>query len=337
MPSVFFTGTHTELYADNGFALYAETTKPDATGITYGVYGKSSNASIDPYAIGFGGFFESAGTSGGAGVYGKHTYKGVHGYADGSGGSGVYGRHWTDSSGYGGYFLTRGDRSSAGVVGINDTSYDTEGRLAYVGSSPEFPIAAGVYGTETSSGYGYAGYFVGEVFTSGKATDAGRTLMIDHPLDPENKYLQHSAVESSEMLDVYNGNVTLDDDGTARVTLPEWFEALNRNFRYQLTCIGGFAPVYIASEISDNQFSIAGGTPGLKVSWQVTGVRHDPWANANPTAVELDKPEHQRGLYLHPDAYAQPAERGVNYADRFSLSAPPENPDITLDTRQLED
>jgi hypothetical protein len=107
------------------------------------------------------------------------------------------------------------------------------------------------------------------------------------------------------MLNIYNGNVTLDEKGEAWVQLPEYFEALNKDFRYQLTCIGGFAPVYVAEEISDNRFLIAGGKEGLKVSWQVTGVRQDPWANANRIVVEKEKPENERGYYLHPDVYGQ--------------------------------
>ena len=78
------------------------------------------------------------------------------------------------------------------------------------------------------------------------------------------------------MMNIYNGNVMLDENGEAVVELPEWFEALNRDFRYQLTCIGGFSPVYVASEIADNRFKIAGGKQGLKVSWQVTGHQARP-------------------------------------------------------------
>jgi hypothetical protein len=93
----------------------------------------------------------------------------------------------------------------------------------------------------------------------GNLSKGGGSFKIDHPLDPANKYLYHSFVESPDMMNVYNGNVVLDANGEAVVVLPDWFEALNRDFRYQLTCIGGFAPVYIAEEIANNQFKIAGG------------------------------------------------------------------------------
>jgi hypothetical protein len=83
------------------------------------------------------------------------------------------------------------------------------------------------------------------------------------------------------------------------VPLPDYFETLNRDFRYQLTCIGGFAPVYVADKVNGNQFRIAGGTPGLEVSWQVTGIRQDAFANAHRIPVEMDKPPEERGTYLH--------------------------------------
>jgi hypothetical protein len=88
--------------------------------------------------------------------------------------------------------------------------------------------------------------------------------------------------------------------------LPEWFEALNREFRYQLTCIGGYAPVYIAEKVSQNRFKIGGGTPGLEVSWQVTGIRRDPYAERHRIPVEEEKSPKERGRYLYPDLYGQP-------------------------------
>ena len=102
-------------------------------------------------------------------------------------------------------------------------------------------------------------------------------------------------------MNVYDGVVFLDTNGEAWVELPEWFEDLNKDYRYQLTAIGAPAPgLYIAHEIENNRFQIAGGTPGLKVSWQVTGIRHDPYAEAHPILVEEGKPEEEIGTYLYP-------------------------------------
>jgi hypothetical protein len=93
------------------------------------------------------------------------------------------------------------------------------------------------------------------------------------------------------MATIYSGNVTLDRKGQAVVELPEWFEALNGDFRYQLTAIGRAAPVYVEQEIENCRFKTAGGRAGMKVSWEVTGVRHDPWARAHPVQVEEEKLE----------------------------------------------
>ena len=147
---------------------------------------------------------------------------------------------------------------------------------------------------------------MGTVQVLGTLSKMAGSFKIDHPLDPENKYLLHSFVESPDMMNVYNGNVALDANGEAAVQLPEWFEALNRDFRYQLTTIGAFAPVYVAQEVSGNGFTIAGGTPGLKVSWQVTGIRQDSYANAHRLPVEDLKPSEERGQYLHPPDHDQP-------------------------------
>jgi hypothetical protein len=146
----------------------------------------------------------------------------------------------------------------------------------------------------------------GNLNVSGTLTKGGGSFKIDHPLDPANKYLSHSFVESPDMMNIYNGNAVLDARGEAVIQLPDWFEALNRDFRYQLTCIGGFAPVYIASKIAGGQFRIGGGQPGLEVSWQVTGIRQDAYANAHRIPVEEEKPAAERGHYLHPDAFGQP-------------------------------
>jgi hypothetical protein len=116
------------------------------------------------------------------------------------------------------------------------------------------------------------------------------------------------------MKNIYDGIAVLDANGEAVIDLPEWFGALNRDFRYQLTAIGGFAAVYIAEEISGNRFRIAGGHAGTKVSWQVTGIRQDAWANRHRISVEEDKPDHERGYYLHPEAFGAPQEQGVDRA-----------------------
>lgn len=138
------------------------------------------------------------------------------------------------------------------------------------------------------------------------------TFKIDHPLDPTNKFLYHSFVESPDMKNIYDGVITLDANGEAEVFLPEYFEALNKDFRYQLTCMGGFANVYVSKEVSGNRFTIAGGRPNLKISWQVTGIRKDPYAERNRVQVEVEKSGDERGKYLYPAAYGAPESMGIN-------------------------
>lgn len=68
-----------------------------------------------------------------------------------------------------------------------------------------------------------------------------------------------------------------------------WFESLNGEFRYQLTPLGSWSACWVAAEIADHRFLVRGG-PGARISWQVTGVRRDTWAEAHPLLVEGAKP-----------------------------------------------
>jgi hypothetical protein len=150
----------------------------------------------------------------------------------------------------------------------------------------------------------------GSLQVLGTLSKGGGSFKIDHPLDPLNKYLYHSFVESPDMKNIYDGVVTTGNDGRATVELPDWFEALNRDFRYQLTVIGNgaWARARVAREIEQGRFVIETDVPGTKVSWQVTGIRQDAFAEKHRIPVEEDKPEKERGTYLHPDAYGQPKE-----------------------------
>lgn len=179
-----------------------------------------------------------------------------------------------------------------------------------------------------------AGEFVGDVVMQGSLTKSGGGFQIDHPLDPANKYLNHAFVESPEMKTVYEGVVTLDGEGCGTVELPEWFEALNRELRYQLTAIGAPAPgLHIAQELAGNRFKIAGGVRGMRVSWLVTGIRKDAWANAHPLPVEVEKTSNERGHYLHPELYKQPPEKGMVAARHHGMRQPQRRPDTTEELR----
>lgn len=169
--------------------------------------------------------------------------------------------------------------------------------------------------TTSSSASSYAGIFVGNVSISGNLAKSSGTFRIDHPLDPQNKTLSHSFVESPDMKNLYDGVATLDGAGQATITLPDWFEALNRDFRYQLTAIGAAAPnLHVAQEIAGNTFRVAGGVPNGRVSWLVTGIRHDAYARRFPTPVEEWKAPEERGRYIVPAAYDLPHGYAIDAA-----------------------
>ena len=129
------------------------------------------------------------------------------------------------------------------------------------------------------------------------------TFKIDHPLDPENKYLYHSFVESPDMMNIYDGIITTDANGSATIQLPDYFLALNKDFQYLFTPIGSFSKVMVTQEISGNTFTIKSEKPDVKISWQITGIRKDPYANKNRVIPEVEKEANKKGTYLHPDAY----------------------------------
>src|SRR5262249_8777565 len=170
---------------------------------------------------------------------------------------------------------------------------------------------------------GYAGSFQGNVSVTGTLSKGGGSFKIDHPLDPENKFLYHSFVESPDMMNIYNGNITTDARGEAEVALPDWFEALNRDFRYQLTVLDQtqFAQARVAHKIYKARFTIKTDRPNVEVSWQVTGIRQDAFANAHRIPVEENKRADERGLYLYPKERGQPAERGIDYKRIQALAA----------------
>ncbi|MEX0917821.1 MAG: hypothetical protein WDZ93_01560 [Candidatus Paceibacterota bacterium] len=151
--------------------------------------------------------------------------------------------------------------------------------------------------------------FLQNLSVVGSLSKGSGTFVIDHPLDPENKLLYHSFVESPDVKNIYDGVATLNENGEAVVTLPDYFEALNdrENVRFLLTPIGEPGPtLHVRGGVENNRFTIAGGPPSAKVSWQVTGIRHDPYILANPIEVEVEKgPDAlvEQGEYIHEGYY----------------------------------
>ncbi|HEU4389398.1 MAG TPA: hypothetical protein VFV34_16460 [Blastocatellia bacterium] len=235
-------------------------------------------------------------------------------------GAGVTGRGAPGLLGLGTPAPALGGIGAIGMTGVGGDSTGPNSRggagVTAVGGGSDGVGGDGIFAAAGSGNApgALAGRFLGSVSVSGTLSKGGGMFHIDHPLDPENKYLNHSFVESPDMKNIYDGTTTTDANGDAVVELPDWFEALNRDFRYQLTVIGTFAQAIVAEEVTDNRFAIKTNAPNVRVSWQVTGIRHDAFANKNRIQVEEEKPEVERGYYLHPEAFGQPEEKSINRA-----------------------
>jgi hypothetical protein len=233
------------------------------------------------------------------GVYGSANTAGVEGTS--VNGIGVVGYNKNAS-----FAATTGGGNTYGVYGYANT----------IGGAAAPTTRYGVYGYATGAATNYAGYFSGNVQITGSIAKGSGTFKIDHPLDPENKYLYHSFVESPDMMNIYNGNITTDASGYATVTMPDYFDALNKDFRYQLTVIGTFAQAIVGKEMNGNQFVIRTSEPNVKVSWQVTGVRQDKYANAHRVVPEVEKEPQYKGYYLHAEEWGKPASRSIGSLTR---------------------
>jgi hypothetical protein len=317
-----------------------------------GVLGESQNVGVEGFGKSTGVSGMGAGSSQLGAILGPSGVWGVWGdTAGGSGPSaGVLG---TAGDNYAGYFANQGTTTSAIFIKNDDLNFGDEVLSAYMsdvqasaaigdpGCNVGFiALQLGQGGMSNCSNYTLTGgnnghTYLNAVFGSavhlrvsnvdqliatsgnvdilGTLSKGGGSFKIDHPLDPANKYLYHSFVESPDMKNMYDGNVTTDDTGLATVTLPNWFETLNRDFRYQLTVIGQFAQAMVASEISGNRFSIRTDKRNVKVSWQVTGTRQDAFANAHRIQVEVEKAPADRGHYLYPELVGAPQTARIGY------------------------
>ena len=303
----YFTSS---LAANTTHALHGECV---GTGIAnaIGVFGRS----ITNNGYGIGGSFEGGliGIASHANSNGRPS-TGIYSLADGSGsGSSNIALNSTamdgetDNTGVFGQALNGG--TNAKNYGVSGTASALPGQLGI-----------GVYGSTTTpiGGDLWAGYFAGrtrvtgDLFVDGFIHGVVTSFRIDHPLDPGNKYLQHSAVSSPDMMNIYNGNVVTDAKGVAKVALPDYFEALNTDYRYQLTAIGQFAQAIISQKISGNHFEIQTDKPNVEVSWQVTGIRNDAVARDKRISVEVAKSGKEQGKYLYP--------AGLGYSDDRSLT-----------------
>ncbi|MFC1558893.1 hypothetical protein ACFL40_06045 [candidate division KSB1 bacterium] len=291
------------------YGEYRNKTSGKLASANYGVYGKSRK--------------DGTGVAGHNETGKNHGYlgtkdHGVHGFCDttnvkgslGTGKVGVLGSIPSELARAGAVCGQVAETNTYAFLATTDSN--KKGTGVYCQGTRYGIYARKTYGVEPGS-FSKAGYFDGDVDIKGTLTKSKATLKIDHPLDPENKYLNHSSVDSSEMKNIYDGTAVLNKKGEAIVRLPKWFEALNCDFRYQLTPIGNPGPcLHISEEISNCRFKIAGGSANLKVSWQVTGKRNDPYAKKNSLIVEEKKSKKEQGYYLHPEVYGFSEKKNIN-------------------------
>jgi hypothetical protein len=262
----------------------------------------SGSTTIDLSGIGAQGFSSALG-SGGSGSDGIQAFGGSGDpttQSGNTGGRGIYAEGGT------------GDTGGVGVYGRGLGGLQVDGAGGFFeGGNNSFFAGDGI---DAVGGSGYAGNFSGNLNVTGAIFAGTKDFRVDHPLDPANKYLTHASVESSEMMNIYTGNVITDAQGDATVSLPDWFEAENTDFRYQLTVVGQFAQAIVASEIANHRFQIKSSVPNVKVSWLVTGVRQDAYAKAHPLIVEQEKEARLRGFYIHPELHGAPPEKQLEWA-----------------------
>ncbi len=290
------------------WGVWAESTSPDGTGVsgwasatsgfTYGVWGESASTS------GRGVFgFATAATGTTYGVWGQSASpsgRGVFGWASATSGNsyGVFGQ--SESVDGWGVF----GRANAPIGGADGVWGDT---LSINSSS------FGVVGSEPNGSAGHAVYAVGSFAATGT-----KSFQMDHPLDPANYYLNHFCTEGPEPMNAYSGNVVTDANGYATIALPDYFESINRDFRYQLTVVDDgeredFVLVKVVRKIRNNEFTIRTSAPHVEVSWEVKAIRNDRWVQKYGYQTVQEKEDEIKGKYLSPELYGLPKERGIFY------------------------
>lgn len=249
-----------------------------SSGMAYGVSGQLEATATAQSAV----YGNNLRTTGGHGVRGI-GFNGVVGETNYSQGFGLYGENYDQLPPLG---------NGVGVAGTG--YYGVLGEDRYLGT------VTGAYG----------------VFSNGNFAASGtKSFLIDHPSDPENRFLKHFSIESNEVLNVYRGNAVFDQNNEAEVMLPSYFSNINTNISYQLTPVGGYAPLYIKEKVQNNRFVIGGGTEGMEVSWAIYAERNDAYLQQHPEQrqSEPEKRAHEKGKYLMPALFGQKPDKGIFY------------------------
>ncbi|MBS1714174.1 MAG: hypothetical protein JST30_07530 [Armatimonadetes bacterium] len=288
------TGIHAK--ATNGIGLLSSVTQGVAVSATS--QGGNAVVGISTSAIGV------------LGLNGSTTIASVIGANSATTGDAPGGSFTTGSTG--GFALqglaTKTTGFSKGVVGESRSTINGEGVLGIV---PNSGAGFGVHGKCLSpNGFG--------VFCEGNQAATGtKSFIIDHPLDPENRYLKHYCAEGPEPRNVYTGHVRTDGQGYAWVKLPDYYESVNTDPEYQLTVVDSsedFVLVKVVQRVVAGRFRIRTSKPGVDVSWRIEAVRNDKWVRQTGHSAEPLKPDVYRGTYLNPELYGQPASRAQSRA-----------------------
>lgn len=289
--------------ATNGVGVWAVSEGQGGTG----VIGDSNNTSGDGTGV-----WGSSTSASGQGVHGRAfsntgTTIGVQGWAYSPLGIGVMGQNNDNIGVYGYAYGTAGTN-----YGVYGRTLSTSGRGILGEATAASGTTYGVRGATASAG-GYGVYSVGNFGASGT-----KAFRIDHPFDPENRYLLHYSSESPFPQNFYNGNVVTDGNGFAWVELPDYFSSINANFKYQLTVIDdngydGFVQVKVNKKIHGNRFQIRTSAPNVEVSWTVTADRNDLFVRTNRPKDQIDKEESERGKLQHPELYGEKREKNMDF------------------------
>lgn len=250
----------------------------------------------------------------------------IEAYTNGhNGAAAIYGlSEPTDSSTTIGVYGETSSKSGRGVYGLNSNPVGLPGQYGVLGtvvSDEGVGVAGhalyasgdgkGVSGSVESGGNGYGVYSFGDFGASGT-----KAFRIDHPLDPTNKYLLHYSAESPMPQNFYTGVVSTDSNGYAWVNLPDYFQEINTNFKYQLTVVddadsNGFVMAKVSKKIRGNRFQIRTSAPNVEVSWEIKADRNDAHVRFKRPKDVLEKPAYERGTYQDPVIYGLPADPRV--------------------------
>jgi hypothetical protein len=211
-------------------------------------------------------------------------------------------------------------------------AYAVVGFMDRGGATPAANLAVGVLGENPQNGAGdYAIYALGRFAATGP-----KAFLIDHPLRPAEAFLAHFSMEGPEPYTIYRGSIVTDDEGKAVVRLPDYFEAANKDFHYQLTTVGPNTQAWIIQKIQNNTFIIGTNQPRVEVFWTVTAVRNDPYARHFMLPAEIEKKGDMRGRYLLPELYNAPENARIMPSKANSHEVPMWEP-VTYTKEQLEE